>query len=206
VNIKSTSYNYPANSSEGYTNSLSVPVKWTFHRGETVNNTFTWSVTTGLKLTGKLSWWIFIPILGPHISIQMTLDFSGTAAQTTSKIATYDYSLEIPVPPHTRVVENFYIKETNQEYEWETDILFHGCSAVWFKSRIDNYNLHWHPVHMIFKNAEGFTCWTETEDENDENFCKKSFCKYRSKGMYAGLVQSQSDHNNSEEPVGLISQ
>ena len=114
VSIKSQTENFPKNSTDSFTNKLTDPAVWVFKKSETINNSFSLTVTAGFKLTSpQMNWWIRIPILGKHASVQMTLDFSGTVTQSISKSATYDYSLEIPVPALTTITENFYIKETN---------------------------------------------------------------------------------------------
>ena len=90
--------------------------------------------------------------------------------------------------------------------EQEADITFHGCAAVYYKNKIMNSNLFWAPVHSIFANAQGFTCWSEAPNIFDQEYCNKSFCKYHSKIQFSGLVKNDKGVNYKMIPLQTAEQ
>ncbi len=93
-----------------FTNDTNVQASQTFTVDKTTSDSFTWSVTEGLKISTKFK--VQIPFVGDSENT-MELSFSSTQSQTTSVSRHWGYSAQIPVPPHSKIETTFSILEGN---------------------------------------------------------------------------------------------
>lgn len=91
-----------------FTNDTPVPDTQTFVVDKTTSDSFTWSVTEGLKISSKFK--VGIPFVGDS-ETTVELSFSSTQGQTTSVTRHWGYSAQIPVPANSKIETTFSVLE-----------------------------------------------------------------------------------------------
>ena len=117
------------------------------------------------------------------------MTFSKTEAQTTTHVEKWEIDNYVPVPAHKYVDATFTVVETDISATWEADLVFSGCAKVWFQDKINNHWCWWYTAKDVYGQYPGFECW---DDETIQDECRRSMCKYKSKGTYYGIGGAKS--------------
>ena len=125
------------------------------------------------------------------------MTFSKTETQTTTHSESWEVNNYIPVPAFTYVEAIYTVTEKDYSCTWDADLVFSGCANVWFKDKINNHWEWWYTADEIYSQYPGFECWVVEGMEDD---CRRSFCKYQSKGTYYGIGGAKSSLTTSSGP------
>jgi len=101
-----------------FTNNTGVQDTQTFTVDKTTSDSFSWSLTEGVKVSTKFK--VKIPFVGDS-ETSVELNFSSTQTQTTSVTRHWGYQAQIPVPAYTKIETTFSVLEGDIDTEfWAT--------------------------------------------------------------------------------------
>ena len=175
--------------SQDYCNSLEKDAYFQFKKSSETGSLCTWSVTDSISIGTSIEFTVGVPFFGTKFKEEINMTFSKTESQSTIHVDKWEIDNYIPVPARTYVDATFTVVERDMSCTWDADIVFSGCANVWFKDKINNHWEWWYTADEIYSQYPGFECWVEagTEDE-----CRRSFCKYKGKGVYYGIAGAKS--------------
>jgi hypothetical protein len=146
--------------SSTFINNGSLPATQRFTVSKTTEDAFTWTLSETLSASMSLS--VKIPFVG-SAETSFALDVSSTQGQTKSVARTWEYSAEIPVPPHTTVETQFSIFEGVTDTPFQADYKVIGPYAVVNPNGSTNaypldasdFNNNRVKAHGVFKGVQG---------------------------------------------------
>ena len=183
--------------SQDYCNSLTKDAYFQFKKRSETGSICSWSVTDGLSIGTSIEFRVGLPFFGTKFKEEINMTFSKTESQTTTHLDAWEIDNYIPVPALTYVDATFTVTETDYSCTWDADLVFSGCANVWFKDKINNHWEWWYTADEIYGQYPGFECWLEPGVEDD---CRRSFCKYKSKGTYYGIGGARSHLTTDSGP------
>lgn len=110
-------------------NNTSVQNTQTFTVSETTTDTYTWSLTAGMKVSTSFS--AEVPFVG-GIDNSIEMSTSTTETQTQSTARTWSYATQIFVPPHSKIVSSFIVNEATYNVPFTAKVTVRGLVYIQF--------------------------------------------------------------------------
>ena len=116
----------------------------TINRAETKTDTFSWSITEGIKYTSTLKCTVEIF----EMSGSYELSLSSTQGESTTTEKSWNVQQIIPVPPQTATDIVWLLNRSKIRGTFTANVVVSGWVAIWFKDKIDlrdpkGNNKHW---------------------------------------------------------------
>lgn len=125
-------------------NEGSEPISVPFSRTETETDTFSWSITEGLKYTASLK----LSILIAEVSGSYTIDLSSTQGKTETKQTSWTVGRTVTEAPYKETEITWLLERVKKHGNFTANVFVSGYVAIWFKDKIDyrdpnGNNKHW---------------------------------------------------------------
>lgn len=138
---------------QDFCNPLSLDTWFTFKKSTETSSDCSWTVTEGMAFGQSIHASIGIPAFGGvEFEESLNMSFSKTETQSTSHKDRWEIESNIPVPALTYVDATFTVIETDFSATWSADVVFKGCTNVWFKDKLDNHWEWWHTAKETYGN------------------------------------------------------
>ncbi|MDS9469791.1 ETX/MTX2 family pore-forming toxin [Paracoccus sp. MBLB3053] len=112
-------------------NNTSVQNVQTFLVEETTTDTYTWSLTAGLKVSSKFT--AKIPFgSGTENTVEMSTSVTETETQSTAR--RWSYSTQVFVPPHCKLVSSFIVNEAQYHVPFTAKVTVRGYVYIKFSN------------------------------------------------------------------------
>jgi hypothetical protein len=134
------------------TNNGSERPKTTIKRSEKKSDTFSWSITEGIKVGQSVTAKAGVNIEAISAGVEETTSFefnlSSTQGQSKTVERTWEVDQEITQAPHANTEISWLLDRNKADGTFNADIIISGSVAIWFENKIDlNHaggdNLHW---------------------------------------------------------------
>lgn len=136
--------------SQWFHNAQSVPLVTEFHRQVELRSTYTWSVSSSVKMNTEIKATAGIPdYLGVNAFFNSSVDLQDSRSQTRQEKEMYSVKNIVTIPPGKSVKAEFVVTEKDVEVPWEAEVELEGWIAIWFSEKHDGHWLWFHPISFL---------------------------------------------------------